>query len=111
MPMPELIACLGLEGGGLDIYGEPGPPWIFWSQGTSMDFDEQDNEVWRSWESERTENLESLLPQNWPMFYPSELHPQFKAWFKQQLQKAILENRVFEHSLTSWRVKTGISAD
>ena len=48
-----LIADIGVEGGGVTIFGKMSESvWSFWTEGTSMDLDENDDEVWRSWSSE-----------------------------------------------------------
>ena len=44
-----LIADIGVEGGGTMIYGRQlQGVWSFWTEGTSMDLDENDDEVLRS---------------------------------------------------------------
>ena len=42
-----LVAEIAVEGGGQSVFGkrcEGG--WSFWTEGTSMDLDENDDEVW-----------------------------------------------------------------
>jgi hypothetical protein len=66
-----LIAKVGVEGGGHSVYGKRcNGGWSFWTEGTSMDLDENDDEVWRSWSSDRVADLDLVLPRKWPLFYP-----------------------------------------
>src|SRR3954447_5803984 len=91
-PAPKeklVVARIGVEGGGSTIYGRQSDAgWSFWTEGTSMDLDENDDEVWRSWSSEPVTRLDLLLPKDWPIFYPLEIHPGFLAWFRQAYEKA-----------------------
>jgi hypothetical protein len=84
-----VIAEMGIEGGGTTIYGTQAEGvWSFWTQGTSMDLDENDDEVWRSWSSEPVTGLDDVVPKDWPMFYPSTIHPGFVEWFRGTYEKA-----------------------
>jgi CpXC protein/HIRAN domain len=78
-----IIAEIGMEGGGVTIFGkqlEQG--WTFWTEGSSMDLDENDDEVWHSWSSEPVSDLDLALPKDWPLFYPVQIHPEFLGWFR-----------------------------
>ncbi len=89
-----LIADLGLEGGGATIYGrQQHGTWFFWLEGTSMDLDENDDEIWRSWSSQPVQDLSLVLPKEWPLFYPSKLNPEFFDWFRKNYDKHV-RNRV-----------------
>jgi hypothetical protein len=84
-----LIADIGVEGGGTTIYGRHSEGvWTFWTEGTSMDLDENDDEVWRSWSSEPSSSLDLLVPEDWTMNYPMEIHPDFLGWFRANYEKA-----------------------
>ncbi len=84
-----LIADIGVEGGGVKILGKKLESiWSFWTEGTSMDMDENDDEVWRSWSSEPVSNLDLVLPDEWHRFYPVEIHPDFLEWFREAYEKA-----------------------
>jgi hypothetical protein len=62
-----LIAEIGVEGAGIWIYGRQSEGvWTFWNEGTSMDLDESDDEIWRSWSSEPVNSLDLLLRRNGP---------------------------------------------
>jgi hypothetical protein len=77
------IAEIGVEGGGVTIYGiQSQGVWTFWTEGTSMDLDENDDEIWRSWSSEPVSSLDLVLPKDWPLFHPIEVHPDFVDWFR-----------------------------
>jgi hypothetical protein len=84
-----LVADIGLEGGGATIYGiQKDGIWSFWTEGTSMDLDENDDEVWRSWSSEPVGSLDLVVPNDWHRFYPVEIHPDFLEWFREAYEKA-----------------------
>ena len=84
-----LIAEIGVEGGGITIYGsQSNGVWSFWTEGTSMDMDENDDEVWRSWSSEPVSSLDLVVPHDWPMFHPSKIHPDFVKWFREAYERA-----------------------
>jgi hypothetical protein len=83
-----LIAAMGIEGGGVTIYGRHSEgAWMFWDEGTSIGLDENDDEIWRSWSSKPVSTLDLVLPKGWPMFYPSEVHPDFLDWFREAYEK------------------------
>jgi hypothetical protein len=86
-----VIAEIGVEGGGLTIYGtQSDGVWNFWTEGTSIDMDENDDEVWRSWSSEPVNSLELVVPQDWPLFSPIQIHPKFVEWFRENYDEAVL---------------------
>ena len=79
-----VIAEMGLEGCGCTIYGQQvDGMWSFWRAGTSMMLDENDDEVWRSWESEPVANLLDALPDIWWLMHTYEVHPDFEAQLRQ----------------------------
>jgi hypothetical protein len=58
-----LVAKLGVEGGGLSIYRrEDDGSCAFRAEGSSWGFDEQDDEVVRSWSSEPLADLGLVVP-------------------------------------------------
>jgi hypothetical protein len=78
-----IVADIGVEGGGTTIYGSKSEGiWSFWTQCTSMDLDENDDEVWRSWSSQPVSSLDLVMPQDWPVYFPSKIHPDFVGWFR-----------------------------
>jgi hypothetical protein len=59
------IAEIGVEGGGVTIYGiQSQGVWTFWTEGTSVS------------------SLDLVLPKDWPLFHPIEVHPDFVDWFR-----------------------------
>ena len=48
---------------------------------------EPDDE-WRFWTTEPVADLSSLLPTEWPRFFPVEIHPEFRDWFRVHYEKA-----------------------
>ena len=89
-PMDKmLVAKIGVEGGGLSIYGrdEEGS-WSFWTEGSSWGLDENDDEVVRSWSSEPVSDLGLVVPQDWPIYHPLEIHPDFIGWFREHYGSA-----------------------
>jgi hypothetical protein len=78
-----IIAQMGVEGGGITIYGSRSEGvWSFWTEGSSMELDDNDDEVWRSWTSEPVKSLDLVVPKDWPIFHPSKIHPDFVDWFR-----------------------------
>ena len=78
-----LIAKMGFEGGGITIYGrQPEGAWSFWTEGSSIDLDENDHEVWSSWSSEPVSSLDLVVPRDWPVWHPVRIHPEFAGWFR-----------------------------
>lgn len=85
-----VIADLAVEGGGFTIYGqEIEGRWFFWEEGSSFGLDENDDEEIRSWKSEPKESLESVLPNQWPLFHPWHLHAEFVTWFVERFPLAL----------------------
>ncbi len=75
-----VIARMGVEGGGVTIYGrQVDGAWSFWQEGSSMDLDENDDEVWRVWSSDPVSALSAALSDKWWQMYPKEVHPEFVA--------------------------------
>jgi hypothetical protein len=84
-----LVASLGLEGGGADIYGrQTGGVWTFWLGGSTIDFDENDDETWRWWTSPPVQSLDLAVPKDWPLFSPIAIHPDFVPWFRAAYEEA-----------------------
>ena len=78
-----IIAEMGVEGGGVTIYGrQVDGVWSFWQEGSSMDLDENDDEVWRDWSSDPVTDLLAALPGEWWTMYPTEVHLAFVAEFR-----------------------------
>jgi hypothetical protein len=74
---------MGVEGGGITIYGsQSNGVWSFWTEGSSMYLDDNDDEAWQSWTSEPVNSLDLVLPKDWPIFYPSEIHPDLVDWYR-----------------------------
>lgn len=83
-----IIADIGVEGGGITIYGSRSDGvWSFWTEGSSMYLDDNDDEAWRSWTSEPVSSLDLVVPKDWPIFYPSKIHPDFVEWFRASYDK------------------------
>jgi hypothetical protein len=104
------VADLGVEGGGLTMYGtRTGNSWSFWSEGTSIALDENDDEIWKTWSSEPVSDLHLVVPSNWPLFYPLKIHPAFRGWFRENYDKAcsmLREDRKanqIKHQGAAWR--------
>ncbi len=84
-----LIADIGIEGGGVTIFGrKPEGAWLFWTEGTSIDLDENVDEVWRSWSAAPVNDLDLVLPGDWPLFHPVQIHSDFLEWFRAAYEKA-----------------------
>jgi hypothetical protein len=83
-----LIAAMGVEGGGVTIYRSHSQGvWKFWTEGTLIDLDENEDEVWSSWSSNPVSRLDDVLPKQWPVFHPVKIHPDFLDWFRAEYDK------------------------
>src|SRR5262249_5475478 len=83
-----VIVGMGVEGGGVTIYGRrTDGVWSFWQEGSSMDLDENDDEVWRGWSSDPVSDLSAALPGKWWMMYPTEVHPEFVTQLRREYER------------------------
>lgn len=82
----EMVLQLGVEGGEATVFrtllgsGE----WVFHVGGNSMDMDENDDEVWRSWESQPYLRIEDAVRSisndgGRVFFYPISIHPEYRT--------------------------------
>ena len=84
-----IVADLGVEGGGATIFGHIiGDRWVFRQGGSSIALDADDNEGWRTWESDSAADLSAVVPTNWPLMYPIKVHPEFVDWFRDHYEAA-----------------------
>jgi hypothetical protein len=104
------VVDLGLEGGGVTIYGnQEAGSWSFWTKVSSIGMDENDHEEWTSWTTEPVADLISVLPAEWPRFFPVEIHPAFRDWFRVHYEKAcsMMREDIKKHHLANldheWR--------
>ncbi len=73
-----LVTSMGVEGGGVKVYGRHiDGVWSFWQEGSSMYLEENDDEAWRSWTSDPVPELSLALPEQWYTMYPTHVHPDF----------------------------------
>ena len=87
---PTIIATFGAEGGSCTVYGQQvDGAWSFWQAGSSMDFDENDDDSWEPWASEPVPNLLDALPEWWWCMLVLFVHPDFEA----QLHTAFMAHR------------------
>jgi len=61
--------------------------WSFWQEGSSMDLDENDDEVWRGWSTDPVPELLVALPGQWWMMCPTEVHPEFVARLRGEYER------------------------
>ena len=79
-----IIAEMGVEGGGCTVYGrQTDGVWSFWQAGSSMDLDENDDEIWRQWSSEPVPELFVALRDYWWMMHIYNVHPEFVSQLRQ----------------------------
>jgi hypothetical protein len=95
MTKHELVLELSLDGGGMTIYRTPAAigGWQFHIGGSTIDLDENDSEVWRSWQTELFTSLEEALlsvtkDSSWVTFFPTNVHPEYRAMLWQLAQDA-----------------------
>ena len=90
----ELILDAGVEGGGATIYrfryvdGADG----FFVEGSSMSFDENDDEHWHHWRSATVKSFEEALAlfpggEQLITLYPVRVHPDFRQAVWQELNR------------------------
>jgi hypothetical protein len=107
-----VIAKLGVEGGGVTIFGHRvDGVWSFWQQGTAMYLDENDDEDWRSWTTEPVPELPLALPEEWSMMYPSEVHPEFVEQFRREYERCLAmqdRGRAMRSQHERWQELLGI---
>ena len=86
----QIIVELGYEGGGMTVYGRSAEGvWVFWSEGSSIDLDENDDEVWREWKTEESADLDTVLSDEWIMGHPIKIHPRFRDYLKAAYKKQL----------------------
>ena len=80
----ELILDITCEGGGQKTFGRKDQSeWVFWSEGSSMDLDEDDVDYTSSWNTPEASDFLGTLPDKWISFHPLFLHPEFASQLKQ----------------------------
>lgn len=80
----EVVVELAAEGGGETIFRrQTENGWVYWSDGNSMDIDEDDVDYVRSWHSPETGNFSDLLPSIWPYLSALQIHPEWRDWFRE----------------------------
>jgi hypothetical protein len=83
-----VIAGMGLEGGNVTIYGRRvDGVWSFWQEGSSMNLDENDDEVWRGWSTDPVPELSLALPGQWWKMCPTEVHPEFVSQLRGEYER------------------------
>ena len=95
MAKHELVLELSLEGGGMTIYrtlADSGG-WQFRVGGSTIDLDENDSEIWRSWQTKPFASLDEALRSvtkdgSWVIFFPRNVHPEYRAMLWQLAQNA-----------------------
>ncbi|MDD5460210.1 MAG: NUDIX hydrolase [Methylococcales bacterium] len=86
-----LIASIGGEGGGADIYGrQTDNAWVYWNEGSSMDADDID--IWISYSWEPVQELDDALPPWWMNAYPMEINPSYIPWFRERYEQHCKKN-------------------
>lgn len=96
MAEKEVVAELGAEGMGATVYRTalPGGGWEFHVEGTSMDFDDNDDDAWRAWSREPVptldEPLQSLSGSSFPwcLLSPGKVDPDYYAFVWEKVQQA-----------------------
>jgi hypothetical protein len=83
-----LIVSMGVEGGGMHVYGcRTDGVWSFWSESSSMGLDENDEEMWRNSSSDPVPELSTALGNRWWRMHPIEIHPEFAAQLRQEYEQ------------------------
>ena len=78
----EVVVELATEGGGETIFRcRSRNGWVYWSDGSTIDMDEDDVDFVRDWHCSETEDFFVLLPSFWPHLSPLQIHPEWRDWF------------------------------
>ncbi len=108
----ELVMQLACEGGGETIFRRPtASGWVYWSDGSTMDFDANDVDYWRSWRRGETSNLGELLPSALPFLSLLNIHSEYRDWMRETYRATLIlfhtESQQPPKSMASWRKKLG----
>ncbi len=94
----EVVLRFGAEGGGMTIIRTPtvAGGWAFHQSGSSMDFDENDEECWRGWTSPAYASLSEAIRggssnHDWLMFSLIEVHPEYEEPIRTLVRQAVNE--------------------
>ncbi len=88
-PERVIIVELGAEGGSVKVCGScVDGSWSFWQERVSMTLDENDEESWNKWTTEKTSDLLTALPTNWVALHPIHIHTDFSTWFRAHYEAA-----------------------
>ena len=83
-----LIAKFGAEGGGCTVYGQPtAGGWMYWFDGSTMQFDENDEEIWIAWSCEPVSRLTEALPHSWWLMLTTYVHPDYETQLHREFMK------------------------
>ena len=83
-----LMAEMGVEGGGITIYGSQlEGVWSFWTEGNSMELDDNDHEVWRSWSSEPVSSLDLVVTERLAHVPSIEDPPRLRGMVQRNLRE------------------------
>jgi len=90
----ELVLEVGCEGGGGEIFRvwSNDEKWTFFSTGSSMYLDDNDDEAWKEWRSDPSESLiealnEFISGDQLMFFHPVFVHPEYRSSVKNYLEK------------------------
>ena len=98
----KLIIDLGCEGGGARIFGRKSrrdETCTFWEEGCTIDLDENDNEIWKTWKKNKTKDIASLLPDIWLLMFPIFIYSEFVDWFRNQYDLKLKELPKYEYEM------------
>lgn len=85
-----VVARLAAEGEGMEILGrEDGGQWSFWRSVSSVFDAGEHDDGRRSKESRPVTELTQVLPANWPLLSPVDLHPAVLDWFRTHYEAAV----------------------
>ncbi len=105
------IVFMGVEGGGGKVYGEESDGvWSFWWEGTWMEFDENDDEVWPESRSDPVLELALALPDSWSTMFPVEIHPEFVGQLR-ELYEHRIPSEFDHHNQWRWRRLLGCAGE
>lgn len=83
-----LIAKFGAEGGGCTVYGKhTDQGWLYWFEGSTMNLDHNDEEIWQLWSCEPVSSLTQALPKTWWFMITTYVHPDYETQLHREFMK------------------------
>lgn len=85
------VVRLGVEGGGLEIFGHKSRDgtWRFTTRGTSVEITADGNDAVTVSGVPECKDLADCLWPAWVMTHPWKIHPELRGWFRERYEAAV----------------------